>query len=261
MRGRPDQEARRRGTPGKGRGEIVACRGILARVFRATAPSPRRGRATRLRPLPAAPTHPTQAWAMEGAAPDGNRGPNGGRPRRCAPLPPPAAAPRSAVPTGACKTAPGPPPRPPSTTTLAVLHTSHSPGDDESCTLIGKNRTPLGWVTFQPLAWVNFRALPAGRHGGRLVATRAVPRWENRRTDGVDSHPGDIGAAGLGGQGLWGPTHHPSPPLRSTSVHGWACFARGLVSRSASSCQAGKRSAPRIVTRHAANAASAPRPQ
>ena len=39
------------------------------------------------------PAHPTQAWAMEGAAPDGNRGPNRGRPRRFAPLPPPAAAP------------------------------------------------------------------------------------------------------------------------------------------------------------------------
>jgi hypothetical protein len=44
--------------------------------------------------------------------------------------------------------------------TLAVSHTSHSPGDDESYTL-REEQNPLGWVTFQPLAWVSFRALPA----------------------------------------------------------------------------------------------------
>ena len=80
--------------------------------------------------------------------------------------------PRSAVPTGACKTAPGPPPRPPPPPTLAVSHTSHSPGD-ESYTLIGKNRTPLGWVTFQPLAWVSYRALPAHAPTGPDVLAAA----------------------------------------------------------------------------------------
>jgi hypothetical protein len=104
------------GTPGKGRGEIVACRASWREIFGATAPPPWRGRATRLRPLPAAPTHPTQAWATEGAAPDGNRGPNGGRPRRCAPLPPPAAAPGPPFPQALARRLPAPPPRPPPTT-------------------------------------------------------------------------------------------------------------------------------------------------
>jgi Protein of unknown function (DUF3732) len=105
---------------------------------------------------------------MEGAAPDGNRGPNGGRPRRCAPLPPPAAAPGPPFPQALAKRLPAPRRARPPPPTLAVSHTFHSPGDDESYTLIGKNRTPLGWVTFQPLAWVSFRALPAQAAVARL---------------------------------------------------------------------------------------------
>ena len=103
---------------------------------------------------------------MEGAAPDGNRGPNRGRPRRCAPLPPPTAAPGPPFPQALAKRLPAPRRARPPPPTLAVSHTFHSPGDDESYTLIGKNRTPLGWVTFQPLAWVSFRALPAGPFEG-----------------------------------------------------------------------------------------------
>ncbi len=66
-------------------------------------------------PPPRRPRPPTQAWAMEGAAPDGNRGPNRGPPaslRSAAARP---RGPRSAVSTVACKPAPGPPPHPPST--------------------------------------------------------------------------------------------------------------------------------------------------
>jgi len=80
------------------------------------------------------PAHPTQAWATEGATPDGNRGPNGGRPRRCAPLPPPTAAPGPPFPQSfgnrlpARRRARPPPP------TLAGSHTSRSPGDDEPYT-------------------------------------------------------------------------------------------------------------------------------
>src|SRR5712692_7517137 len=60
----------------------------------------------------------------------GNRGPNGGRPCRCAPLPPPAAAPRPPVPQPLGSRLPAPrapalrhPPSPPSTP-------FHSPGDE-----------------------------------------------------------------------------------------------------------------------------------
>ena len=57
---------------------------------------------------PSRPAHPTQAWAMEGAAPDGNRGPNTGRPASLRSAPPAHRGPRSAVSTVACKPAPGP---------------------------------------------------------------------------------------------------------------------------------------------------------
>ena len=150
MRGRPDQEARTPrvrvgarswlvGHPGAKFFAPSRSRAIHPGPGRRADPPPRRGRATRLRPLPAAPTHPTQAWAMEGAAPDGNRGPNGGRPRRCAPLPPPAAAPGPPFPQALAKRLPAPRRARPPPPTLAVSHTSHSPGDDESYTLLRKN--------------------------------------------------------------------------------------------------------------------------
>jgi hypothetical protein len=123
---------------------------------------PRRGRALRAPTPPPSrpPSHPTQAWGMEGAASDGNRGLNRGRPHRYAPLPPPTAAPSPPFPQPLANRLPAPHHTRPPPPTLARSHTSHTPDGDESYTLLGKNRNPLGWVTFQSLPWVSFQALP-----------------------------------------------------------------------------------------------------
>jgi hypothetical protein len=150
---------------GKGPGEIVACRASWRVVFCDGLIQPAAGRATRLessllaparreppRRPPAHPTpaHPTQAWAMEGAAPDGNRGPNRGRPRRYAPLPPPAAAPGPPFPQSLGNRLPAPRHARPPPPTLAAFRPFHSPDDEVIYTLGSEKKlTALYWILEQ----------------------------------------------------------------------------------------------------------------
>jgi hypothetical protein len=144
------------GTTGQGPGEIVACRASWRVVLCDGLIQPAAGRATRLEssvlapprrepphrpPSHTTPPHPTQAWAMEGAAPDGNRGPNRGRRRRYAPLPPPAAAPGPPFPQSLGNRLPAPRRARPPPPTLAGYRPSHSP-DDEVIYTLGREKKP-----------------------------------------------------------------------------------------------------------------------
>ncbi len=112
-----------------------------------------------------------QAWGMEGAASDGNRGLSRGRPRRYAPLPPPTAAPSPPFPQPLANRLPAPLRARPPPTTLARLHTSHTPDGDAPYTLFGTGRDPAGVVTPQPLPSISLQASPASTaHAAALVS-------------------------------------------------------------------------------------------
>jgi hypothetical protein len=198
------------GTAGKGPGEIVARRASWRIVFCDGLIQSASGRATRLESSVLAPprresprrppAHPTQAWAMEGAAPDGNRGPNRGRPRRYAPLPPPAAAPGPLFPQSLGNRLPAPHHTRPPPPTLAGYRPSHSPGDEVIYTLGRQKKpsstrrgvAPQGDHFNQPRASARRFAPTSGRHRRNswspspesaacpsqwLIETRSTPAW------------------------------------------------------------------------------------
>ena len=174
------------GTAGKGRGQIVACRASWRGVFCDGWIQPAAGRATRLessvlapprheppyrQPFHPTPAHPTQAWAMEGAAPDGNRGPNRGRPRRYAPLPPPAAAPGPPFPQALAKRLPAPRRARPPPPTLAVSHNLPQPRRRRVIYTHWEEQNPAGVGHFPAVGLGQFPSVASNRSLRALIAT------------------------------------------------------------------------------------------